>query len=93
MTRPDHRPGPVQLAEASWQLAKLGPEKWSGPELVHVAGTQAMSWHRFAELALKQAVSAGLIDQAVPVAAISSDEWPQKARRPNWSVLDCSQLQ
>lgn len=78
------------LAEASWQLAKLGPEKWSGPELVHVAGTQAMSWHRFAELALKQAVSAGLIDQAVPVEAISSDEWPQKARRPNWSVLDCS---
>ncbi len=78
------------LAAASWRLAGVAAERCSGPEVVHVAGTQAMSWYRFARLALDRAISMGLIDRVVSVQAIGSDEWPQKARRPNWSVLDCS---
>ncbi len=76
------------LARASWKLVNRVVAELTAPELVHVAGQGAMSWHEFAELAVTRAAECGLIDKPVAVEPIRSDQWPQKARRPAWSVLD-----
>jgi dTDP-4-dehydrorhamnose reductase len=57
---------------------------------MHVAGRDAMSWHEFATRAVDGARRFGRVPASVRVAPISSGAWPQKARRPSWSVLDCS---
>jgi len=57
--------------------------------LMHVAGAGQMTWYEFGRMAIRQAAELGLIDHSVEVAPIASAAWPQKARRPTWSVLDC----
>jgi dTDP-4-dehydrorhamnose reductase len=77
------------LAQATWAL--LEPlERLDGPSVMHVAGKGAMSWHAFAEMAVRSAQQSGQVPESVRVDPIASDEWPQKAQRPAWSVLDCS---
>lgn len=61
--------------------------------LFHVAGRGRMSWHEFGKLAVQRAVEIGALDRPVDVSPIESANWPQKARRPVWSVLDCSRYQ
>jgi dTDP-4-dehydrorhamnose reductase len=78
------------LARATWQLVERRIGRLESPELLHVAGVGAVSWHAFAELAVAEAAARGLIEQSVKVEAIGSADWPQKARRPAWSVLDSS---
>jgi dTDP-4-dehydrorhamnose reductase len=58
------------------------------PELLHVSGQGAMTWHALAQAAVQGAAERGIIPRAVEVEPISSDAWPQKAQRPIWSVLD-----
>jgi len=77
------------LAEATWAL--LEPlARFDGPSLMHVAGQGAMSWHEFAARAVDGAKQLRRVPESVRVEPIASDAWPQKARRPAWSVLDCS---
>lgn len=76
------------LSQASWALLNQALAGLASPELVHVAGQGAMSWHEFAEKAVVRAAERGLIERPVAVEPIGSDQWPQKARRPAWSVLD-----
>lgn len=82
-----------QLAQASWLLLDGALGQLKEPELLHVAGQGQMSWYQFATLAVARAAAMGLIPEPVPVEAISSDAWPQKATRPAWSVLDCSRFE
>ncbi|GAB4172126.1 MAG: dTDP-4-dehydrorhamnose reductase [Wenzhouxiangellaceae bacterium] len=56
----------------------------------HVAGSGSLSWYEFGRMAVDRAVAAGVLKAPVPVEPIASANWPQKARRPVWSVLDCS---
>lgn len=58
------------------------------PQLMHVTGQGAVSWHQLARRAVQMAAERGIIECAVEVEPIGSDQWPQKARRPAWSVLD-----
>lgn len=78
-----------ELARASWVLLQRCAGELQQAELVHIAGRGSMSWHQFATLAVARAVAAGVIEQAVEVAPIASSDWPQKAQRPAWSVLEC----
>ncbi|HLS05812.1 MAG TPA: dTDP-4-dehydrorhamnose reductase [Wenzhouxiangella sp.] len=80
------------LAQATVQLLKAGPEI-DGAEIVHVAGQGAMSWHALAERAVQRAARHGIIPDMVKVEPITSDQWPQKAQRPAWSVLDGARYQ
>lgn len=81
------------LADAVVELILRRDEIGSGVQRFHVAGRGRMSWHEFAELAVARAVQKGVIPAAVPVEPIASARWPQKARRPAWSVLDCSRFE
>ncbi|QOC23600.1 dTDP-4-dehydrorhamnose reductase [Wenzhouxiangella sp. AB-CW3] len=76
------------LADATLVLLERAAERVERPELMHVAGQGAMSWHKLALEAVQMAAGRGMINHEVDVEPISSDQWPQKAKRPAWSVLD-----
>ena len=59
----------------------------------HLTASAHTSWHGFAVALLDAAQHAGLIAQAPEVRAISSSEYPTRAQRPKWSVLDNRKLQ
>jgi dTDP-4-dehydrorhamnose reductase len=58
-----------------------------GAVILHAADRGCMSWHEFAVLAVNMAAQSAVIDEAVAVEPINSSQWPQKAKRPSWSVL------
>ena len=58
----------------------------------HLAAGGETTWCRFARAIIARAASAGLIPREIEVAAISTAEFPTKARRPAYSVLDTSKL-
>lgn len=75
------------LANALLALVESGAET---PEF-HAAGPAAMSWHEFAvEIAATYANETGT--EPVAVEAINTADWPTKAERPKYSVLDSSVL-
>lgn len=77
------------LARATRRLLSLSGEV-ERPELLHVSGQGAMTWHDLAVRAVQLAAGRGIIPGIVDVEPIGSDQWPQKAQRPAWSVLDGS---
>jgi dTDP-4-dehydrorhamnose reductase len=46
------------------------------------------SWYDFAVAIQEEALSLGLLERAVPVRPVTSDEYRTVARRPAFSVLD-----
>lgn len=81
------------LADACIAILERGPSLPAGTTLMHVAGSGALSWYDFGRLAVDRALAAGVLRRAVQVQPIASANWPQKARRPVWSVLDCSRYE
>lgn len=81
------------LADAVVELLRRRSEFDTGVTRMHFAGNGRMSWHAFAELAVARAAEHGVIPAPVAVEPIASARWPQKARRPAWSVLDCSRFE
>jgi dTDP-4-dehydrorhamnose reductase len=58
--------------------------------LYHYCDADAVSWFEFAGRVFAIAVDLGLLDAAPELTAVDSNGFPQKARRPAWSVLDAS---
>jgi dTDP-4-dehydrorhamnose reductase len=58
----------------------------------HLAAGGATTWCGFARAIMARATAAGLIARAPEVAAIATSEFPTKARRPAYSVLDTTRL-
>lgn len=81
------------LAGATRILLETVAGKTRQPTLLHVAGQGAMSWYELAAKAVHMATERGIIEKAVAVEPITTDQWPQKARRPAWSVLDCARFE
>ena len=52
-----------------------------------------MSWHQFAELVFSVAKEGYLIEKSPVVKPIPSSEYPTKAKRPAYSVLDSQSFQ
>lgn len=59
----------------------------------HVTASGIASWHEFATEIVARASAAGLLPRAVPVDPIASADFPTRARRPAWSVLDCTRVE
>jgi dTDP-4-dehydrorhamnose reductase len=92
----DQRGGPTSAASIAgvlWELLQRyrehGALNWG---CYHFSGAPECSWHGFAEEIFRQALEHELIERLPRVRAISSSEYPTPARRPSWSVLDCSKL-
>ncbi|KPU52888.1 dTDP-4-dehydrorhamnose reductase [Pseudomonas fluorescens] len=83
----------ASIAHALWTLAiqyrDQGSLHWG---TYHFSGTPACSWHEFALEIFRQGHKQGLITKLPQVRSIDSAEYPTPAKRPAWSVLDCSKL-
>ena len=74
------------LAEVVWAFAHA-PEH-SG--VFHWSDGGATSWHGFATRIQKEALALGLLNKAIPIHAINTKDYPAAAKRPLYTVLDCS---
>ncbi|HEY0662473.1 MAG TPA: dTDP-4-dehydrorhamnose reductase [Lysobacter sp.] len=59
----------------------------------HLVSTGETSWHGFAEAIFDEAHARGLIARRPRVVPITTAEYPTRARRPAYSVLDTERLQ
>ncbi len=75
---------PTYTVDLAKKIARLITTEYYG--IFHITNSGTCSWYQFAVEALK------LARLKTPVTPITSAEYPQKARRPNNSVLDNYQL-
>lgn len=73
------------LAATIWGLVGHGA---SG--LWHHSDAGVASWYDFAVAIQEEALACGLLDKAVPITPIATKDYPTPARRPAFSLLDCS---
>jgi dTDP-4-dehydrorhamnose reductase len=72
------------IAAAIWGLIEAG----APGGIYHWTDLGVASWYDFAVAIQEEALARGLLGRAVPIAAISSADYPTRARRPSFSVLD-----
>lgn len=83
----------ASIADILWQLAKKYTAENELPwGIYHFCNSPATTWYGFACAIFKQAVEAGVLDKAPRVSAINTSDYPAAARRPVWSVLNCSHI-
>ncbi len=81
---------------AAWIADAVVKAVSSRPDLSgiwHLASSGHASWHRFAEEIMEVAGASGRLTRRPVLRAISTEEYPTPARRPHWSVLDCTKLE
>ena len=71
---------PTGTRDLAEKIVKIMPTELFG--IFHITNSGACSWHEFAVEILR------LAGIKTPVIAIKSEQYPQKARRPHYSVLD-----
>jgi dTDP-4-dehydrorhamnose reductase len=79
---PTHAPG---LARAIWRLVALRAEG-----IVHFTDAGRASRYDFARAIREDALALGLIDAPTPIEPVATAQYPTRARRPAFGVLDCS---
>ncbi|WP_417662469.1 dTDP-4-dehydrorhamnose reductase [Pseudomonas sp.] len=84
----------ASIAKALWALASQyrsdGSLNWG---TYHFSNTPATTWHGFAEEIFQQAVALEQLAKAPKVNPINTVDYPTPARRPAWSVMDCSLIE
>jgi dTDP-4-dehydrorhamnose reductase len=73
------------LARTIWALAQKNARG-----TFHHADDGAISWHDFAVAIAEEAHARGLVKRIPVIRAITTAEYPTPARRPAFSLLDCS---
>lgn len=58
--------------------------------IYHHSDAGLASWYDFAIAIQEEALAAGLLERAIPVTPIATAAYPTPARRPPFSLLDCS---
>lgn len=79
------------LAEACWQVlacAAVGPNGF--PAVLHWSDAGVASWYDFAMAIRELGLAQGLLQRAALVRPLTTAEYPTPARRPSYSLLDCS---
>ncbi len=78
------------LAKACWCLLEKTSSGTSVPATMHWSDAGVASWYDFAVAIGELGKDLGLINQSTEVQPITSAQYPTPARRPSYSVLDCS---
>jgi dTDP-4-dehydrorhamnose reductase len=74
-------------ALASWHVSlETRDTRFDGVH--HLVSAGQCSWHEFATAIVDRAAARGLIERAPRVVAIKTSDYPTRARRPAYSVLD-----
>jgi dTDP-4-dehydrorhamnose reductase len=79
----------MSLVQAIWAIVH-SPEH-SG--IFHWADGGETSWREFAVAIQEEALALGLLEDQVPIHPITTEDYPSVAKRPRYSVLDCSTTQ
>lgn len=74
----------AHLAAAVWELA----ERVELTGTLHWSDAGVLTWYDFALAIRDEAHARGLIERPVPVAPLTTEQFPRPARRPAFSVLD-----
>lgn len=88
-------PTPAALIADASAHVLLHVAKMNGPDrgTWHLTATGSTTWHGFAEAIFEGAVARGLLDRTPRVLPITTADYPTRAARPAYSVLDHSSLQ
>uniref|UniRef100_UPI004047584B dTDP-4-dehydrorhamnose reductase n=1 Tax=Rheinheimera sp. TaxID=1869214 RepID=UPI004047584B len=82
------------IAEAIISMvSQLSAENEQRYGVYHYSGAPYVSWHKFACSIFQQAVQQQLVAQAPKVNAITTAQYPTPAKRPAFSMLNCSKIQ
>lgn len=82
------------IAEAIISMvSQLSAENEQRYGIYHYSGMPYVSWHQFACSIFQHAVQQQLIVQAPKVNAITTAQYPTPARRPAFSMLNCSKIE
>ena len=73
------------LAASLWALSDRG-----ATGIYHHSDAGVASWYDFAVAIQEEALALGLLDRRIPIAPISTEQYPTPARRPPFSLLDSS---
>lgn len=76
----------TSAAAAIWGL--LGVQAAAG--IYHWTDLGVASWYDFAVAIQEEALARGLLSREISISPIYSSEYPTKAKRPAFSVLDCA---
>ena len=74
------------LANATIQILRNNNYKWTVGEAFHYSNEGSCSWYQFAKEVFKYFKSNVVINE------VSTEEYPTKAERPNYSLLDKSKI-
>ncbi|MBU6199800.1 MAG: dTDP-4-dehydrorhamnose reductase [Xanthomonadaceae bacterium] len=91
-------PTPARLISAATAvalarlLARRAGEREKLLGTYHLCAAGQCTWFDFAGAIFARALAAGLIARAPRLVPISTTEYPTRARRPAYSVLDCSKI-
>jgi len=61
--------------------------------IYHYCDGDAVSWYQFAQLIFDTALKAGMLERLPEMKSVRSVDFPQKAQRPLYSVLNTSRIQ
>jgi len=78
------------LLELAQRYAQGGVLAWG---LYHYSGRSPCTWFDFAVEVFRQAEAKGMLPTRPKVSPITTSQYPTPARRPAWSVLDCSKFE
>ncbi len=79
------------LAAACWRAIGLGAATLpDSPRILHWSDAGAASWYDFAVAIGELGVAAGLLTRAAELRPLTSADYPTPARRPSYSLLDCT---
>jgi dTDP-4-dehydrorhamnose reductase len=78
------------LAAACWRLLALASADSPLPPILHWSDAGAASWYDFALAIGELGLATGALQQMAPVIPITAAEYPTPARRPSYSLLDCT---
>jgi dTDP-4-dehydrorhamnose reductase len=74
----------ASAAAAIWGLIGVA----AAPGIYHWTDMGVASWYDFAVAIQDEALARGLVSRAIPIMPIHSGEYPTRAQRPSFSVLD-----
>lgn len=80
------------IAEIIFKVCKKIKDNSMNWGVYHFTGGQNISWFEFANLIFEKAKMYDVIDYMPQIIPVASVQYPTKAKRPNYSVLNCQSL-
>ena len=88
----DQRGSPTYAATLARIIMQIIKKDKFKPGIYHWTDRANVSWYEFARKIQHEALAIGLLERGIPIAKISSEQYPALARRPAYSVLETTKM-